>query len=224
MPPNYELLPDLSLTQERDVAANVYFGHGHEPNSTWQIWMGRARRHSPPYLSRDLPLCNKVDVGELSALPLVTALMCKVGVEFFRTLRVVDEEVLADADIRRVEDVWVVVAEVWVIELIVGPAGPCNTCIGCGGGDNGQLGEDRLMVGDVIGGGEVGISMIGLVLCIGRDDSTTVGHRRTHRKERTGYRDSYAEQDECRLCLVSGYSPGGHFEDNLTLYIMAIKS
>lgn len=107
-------------------------------------------------------VCSKVDVGEFSALLLVAALMCKVGVEFFRTLRVVDDEVLADADIRRVEDVWVVVAEVWVIELIVGPAGPCNTCIGCGGGDNGQLREDRLMVGDVIGGGEVGISIIGL--------------------------------------------------------------
>lgn len=50
--------------------------------------------------------------------------------------------------------------------IIGGPGGPCKTCIGCGGGDSGQLlskrlrDEARLFV--IIGGGDKGISTIGL--------------------------------------------------------------
>lgn len=50
--------------------------------------------------------------------------------------------------------------------LIKGPGGPCITCMGCGGGDKGQLLSKRLKeearVLLATGGGDRGISTIGL--------------------------------------------------------------
>lgn len=59
-----------------------------------------------------------------------------------------------------------VVATLSLIVAMVGPGGPTITCMGCGGGESGQVGEKRLMgvtpLLVTIGGGDNGISMMGL--------------------------------------------------------------
>lgn len=59
-----------------------------------------------------------------------------------------------------------VVATLSLIVAMVGPGGPPITCMGCGGGESGQVGEKRLMSVPplllIMGGGDNGISTMGL--------------------------------------------------------------
>lgn len=90
--------------------------------------------------------------------------------------------------------------------VIMGPGGPCIICMGCGGGENGQLLSKRLSedarVLFVMGGGESGISTMGLGERVGIKSDCPLERKMPLR---TG-QGAFGLAMFLGVCVVSGFS------------------